>query len=217
MKTVEVTVFEFSELSDTAKKRARQDYVDQPGYPHDNWWTFYDFIECAKCLGIEIGERTFPTRGGKTGSEPSIYFSGFSSQGGGASFEGRYDCKPDAVEFIKKHAPLDEELHRIAEALTALQVRAKFEYGAAISASVTTSRSNYCHSNTMDADVTYVDTDDEAPDVEEDVCKEVTQLMRDFADWMYKELEAQHDWYFSDECVDECLADEDFDEDGDII
>jgi hypothetical protein len=46
---------------------------------------------------------------------------------------------------------------------------------------------------------------------------DVTQLMRDFADWIYKNLEAEHDYLTSDECIDQYLAEEKFDADGDMI
>ena len=43
------------------------------------------------------------------------------------------------------------------------------------------------------------------------------QLMRDFADWVYKTLEAEHDYLISDEVVDEHLAEEKFDVNGLMI
>lgn len=38
------------------------------------------------------------------------------------------------------------------------------------------------------------------------------KLMNDFADWIYKQLEAEHDWLYSDECVDEQLRDQEFED-----
>ena len=55
---------------------------------------------------------------------------------------------------------------------------------------------------------------DEVGEPDEDA---FAQLMRDFADWIYKTLEAEHDWLTSDEVVDEALAEETFDEDGAVI
>jgi hypothetical protein len=46
---------------------------------------------------------------------------------------------------------------------------------------------------------------------------DVTQLMRDFADWIYKNLEAEHDYLTSDECIDQYLAEEKFDSLGQVI
>ena len=59
--------------------------------------------------------------GGGTRQKPCIWFSGFWSQGDGACFEGRYAYAPRASLRIRDYAPRDTELHRIADALQALQ------------------------------------------------------------------------------------------------
>jgi hypothetical protein len=217
----EKTEFTFAELSDSAKDHARDKARYQDVY--DDWWdsVYDDAVTCASLLGIEIGTRSFKTMGGGTGSEPQIHFSGFSSQGDGACYEGSYRYVPEAVKQIKAHAGQDKELHRIAEALTALQVALKLTHNGSGTATATISSgsSNYCHSNTMEFDVS-VDGDDsddcygpEWPAVEEQLCR----LLRDFADWIYRQLEAEHDYLTSDEHIDQYLAELRFDEDGDTI
>ena len=56
-------------------------------------------------------------------------------------------------------------------------------------------------------------------EVAEEETKEVEDIMRSFADWMYRQLEDQHNYYFSDECVDERLREDNmsFRKDGSII
>lgn len=211
-RVIERTVYAFSELSEKAQKYARQVHVEQDDYPHDNWWSFDDFIECAKCLGIEIemgwdtAEKRMPIW-----AKPQIHFS-LGGQGSGASFLGTYRVRADAVDAIFAHAPLDEVLLALATRLTVLQVRAQFAYGKPLYGQVTQRNSNYVHSGSMDTVVdvlgdgeTTIDHDDE---------RELVAILRAFADWMYAQLQAQHDWYFTNDYIDEALVDTDFDERG---
>lgn len=94
MKTKTIELYQYDELSDAAKSRAR------------DWWreasaddTFTaecvldEFEEFAKALGWEIDRA-------KHGSGKAIYYSGFSSQGDGASFSGAWSaarCNPAAM------------------------------------------------------------------------------------------------------------------------
>jgi hypothetical protein len=59
--------------------------------------------------------------------------------------------------------------------------------------------------------------DDEEEVTMESIEDSVTQLMRDFDDYIYSQLEAEHDYLTSDECIDQYLAEEKFDADGDMI
>jgi len=193
----------FNELSSKAKAYARKEFVESPDYPHDGWWVFDDFIECAKCMGIQI-------------KAEDIYFSGFWSQGDGASFEGTYKCEPNAVAKIKAHAPLDQELHRIAEELTIAQVSSKFlDGGSLMGATITTSRSRYTHSGTMECDIQW--TTNEGDQYEGLTGDELIHPFRAFADWIYSQLEKQHEYYYSNEYIDEYLNEYEFDEEGSII
>ncbi len=213
---VERTVFKFAELSERAKERARERWRD--GGQHDEWWeyTYENAAQVAQCLGISISTHSVKLHSGKTRQDPDIFFSGFSSQGDGASWLGRYTYKADAVAAIQAYAPQDEELLRIAQALTVLQMITRLECGRHLEARVTSNDSRYCHSNTMDVEVTYIDEEDgvSPPD---DQDRELTQLLRDFADWIYKQLEAEDECLNSDECIDSQLAEHEFDEDGTII
>ncbi|MFA7254446.1 MAG: hypothetical protein WC107_07930 [Patescibacteria group bacterium] len=99
-------VYKFDELSESAKQKAIEDYR-QDGFYYE-WWdaVYEDARQIGEILGIEID---------------NIYFSGFSSQGDGACFEGKYAYAKGSANGIKGHAPQDEELHRIAKELQILQ------------------------------------------------------------------------------------------------
>jgi hypothetical protein len=98
-------------------------------------------------------------------------------------------------------------------------MRAKLERNEQISANIKTSSSRYCHSGVMTVEIASADAQGESDDEwnSEHDEQEMLEIFRAFADWMYKQLEEQHDFLHSDEHIDECLADESFDEDGFII
>lgn len=96
---IQVTLYQFDELSDKAKDRARQWYRETS----DSDWSEYvleDAAQCAAILGIAI--------------DPGKIYWNF---GDGASFDGTYAVKADAPKAIRDHAPLDETLHQIADDL----------------------------------------------------------------------------------------------------
>jgi hypothetical protein len=110
-----------------------------------------------------------------------------------------YDLAPAK---IRKHAPHDEELHRIADELCLL---ARI-YGP-VYATVSQSSSHYSHSNTMQlGEWEYYDEDaDPAPEVYDHIEETLLQLFRDLADWLYKTLEREYEYLTSDEVVIESL------------
>lgn len=207
-RTIERTVLKFSELSPAAKEKARSAarYRD---VEQDGWWncTYADAIYVASLMGIDIG---------RNGKRPAIHFSGFCSQGDGASFSGWYNHREDAHTKVREHAPKDEELHAIVDGLVVMQTTARLLHGGRLYARVETS-GHYSHSGTMDADVTYVDTEGEAPACSEEVEKDLLALLRRFADWIYEQLETEHDYLTSDKHINEYLSEEEFDEDGSVI
>lgn len=203
----------FQDLSNEAKEAAREKYRDW-NVEHD-WWdsTYEDAVRMAKLLGITISTTTRTSWKGRKYEETEIYFSGFWSQGDGACFKGRYRCEPEAVKKIEAECK-DEELIGIAKELTAIQTRCMLEGGATVSFNITTSGS-YSHSGTMSlGDLEWSDGAVLAPIELEN---ELLALMRRFADWIYGQLESEHEYLTSDECLNELFADMDFDEDGVMI
>ena len=214
----------YDELDDSAKAKAREWYAQLVF--NDSWdWEFvYEDAELmAGLMGIEIDRRAWTNARGYKGSEPCIYFSGFSSQGDGACFEGSYRYKKGAVAAIKKETGFghkrpdgtvgtgDKELIRIATELQAIQRKNFYKLRAAC-----THKGPYYHSYSMSVDVE--DSENKYRDLG-DAEVEVRQLMRDFADWIYDRLEAEYDYLRSDEAVEESiLANEyEFYESGELV
>jgi len=125
---------------------------------------------------------------------------------------------PDAVQKIKSECN-DEELIRIAQELALLQVTRRIKGLEPFSATIKAD-GRYSHSRTMSVALSGWDDDDGmSDDPVAEIEESVTKLMRDFADWIYKQLETEYDYLCSDEYVNEHLEDSDdlFDEDGVMI
>ena len=181
MKTIETTAYHFDELSDDAKEKARDWYRQFVFSESQDWEHVYeDAKECGRLIGIEVDK---------------IYFSGFCSQGDGASFEGSYKYQNGAAKSIRQHAPQDTELHRIADQLQEVQKRHFYRLMAYCQ-----HQGHYQHSGCMSVDVE--DSEDQYEDIG-DAEDEITDLLRSFADWIYSQLEKEYDYQMSDESVDE--------------
>ena len=201
MREVTVKLFQFDELSDKAKEKAR------------NWWrqceaeSFSSDGEltesaetAAKLLGIDLKTRPVPLHGGGTRYEPYIWWQ-LHVQGSGASFEGSYSYRKGSVKAIKAEFG-DAEIQRIAQGLADLQKKHFYRLTASIKAD-----SRFVHSGGMTI---------ENDDASGETIGELRELLRDFADWIYKGIDAEYSSRMEDEYIDESIrANEyDFREDG---
>lgn len=182
MEIIQTEVYTFDELSDGAKEKAR-DWWREAAL-HDAWWegVFDDAKTIAALFGLDI-ER--------------VFFSGFSSQGDGACFEGDYRYKKGGLAAVKAYAPLDTELHRIVKALQETQRRAFYKLTATAK-----HRGHYNHSGCMAIDAYHVD--DQWRDIDS-LAEGIKESMRDFADWIYRQLEREYEYQNSDEQVDDII------------
>lgn len=190
--TREITVYQFDELSDKAKEKAREWY--RAGQLDYDWWdsVYDDADKIAAIIGIDIDHKDKHT--------PAIYFSGFCSQGDGACFEGSYRYKKGWRKELAEYAPKNEhnaEIWQIAEALQAVQARQFYKLEATCR-----HHGHYQHSGCMSVDVGHAD--DRYRDVG-DAEDELRDDLRAFAGWIYDSLESEHDWLTTDEQVDESI------------
>jgi hypothetical protein len=208
VRTIEQTVFKFSELTDSAKEKARE------------WWRTSEDIDLdhviddaaivADLFGLDIRKKTIRLMNGKTRAEPAVYWSGFWSQGDGASYEGDYSYCKGALAAIVSYAPTDTALHDIVRRLQRVQARNFYRLTASI-----TQSGRYVHEMTMRFDVSRTD---DAPVSDNDI-EELSDCLRDFARWVYRALETEWEYQASDEVVDELLDVNgyEFDEEGRIV
>jgi hypothetical protein len=180
MQVIETTVFSFDELNDRAKEKARDWFKSTDFFYAD--YVIDDVKEVAAHLGIDIDR---------------IFYSGFSSQGDGACFEGFYKYKSGWRNELKGYAPKDAELMRIGEALQKAQARHFYNLVASCK-----HRGHYYHSGCMDVGVEH--SDDRCRDLQS-IEDDVVQALRDFADWVYKMLMEAYDWTSADEQVDDSI------------
>ena len=204
-KQVVSTVYSYKELSEQAKEKARDWYRD--GNLDYDWWE--SVYEDAKTIGAFLGWTI-----------DDIYFSGFSSQGDGACFEGHWSLDTVSLKKLQAHAPSDKDLHKIGadfqELVSLNQHRRKLarlegveDVYEAPSGSVKQS-GHYSHKGCTDFSVDNMDP------ASEDTLIEIS---RDFMDWIYDQLEKEHDWLQADEQVAESIManDYEFDEDGNRV
>ncbi|MBS0482844.1 MAG: antitoxin of toxin-antitoxin stability system [Proteobacteria bacterium] len=196
---IETTVYRLDELSDAAKDNARAWYRED-GFDYD-WYdsVFEDFQRIAEILGICLKTRSVRLMGGGTWQQPQIAFTGFWSQGDGASYQAFYAFRKNATREIREHAPQDTRLHAIADDLLAIQRRNFYQLRADVS-----HRGRYSHEYCMAISVerdspTWQDMTADAEDA-------VIEALRDLARWLYRQLEREYQYLSSDEAVDETIT-----------
>ena len=183
--TVETKVYPFSELSDDAKQTAL-DKLRETCHDYE-WWDFIfdDAKAIGKLIGIDI---------------TNIYFSGFSSKGDGACFEGNYEYNKNSVVLVKEYAPQDEELHRIVSELAAHQRKRLYQIRASVKHS-----GHYSHRFCTQIDVDFENHFAVGDSYDSEVEADIIELLRDYMHWIYKRLEAESDYMMSDEAIIESI------------
>ena len=199
---IKTTVYTIDELSEKAKAKAREGYIVDVLNNVVQWYEadFHDFENICKILGITLDpEPTRPKQpAGTSGASPCIWFTGFSSQGDGACFEGRWKHIPETCRGIRDYAPLDERLHEIAETLAAAQKQNGDELYATM-----THHGMYYHERCMRIDIQRDSNDDSEPtDGSEET---VSEALRDLARWLYRKLETTYEHETSDSVADEAI------------
>lgn len=218
--------FAFADLDKRAKERAREQVREWRGEDWDGQDTTEDAVQCGRELGIYIETK-------------DVCWSGFWCQGSGASFSGTYHYSADAQRAIKAHAATDETLHAIADDLHAWAnpPRTSFLGGEltlcegawstagedTIPGATIRQSGREVHSGSMSVELDDPERDDEerAPEgsywwdvVERE--KELLAIMRRFADWIYRQLEAEYEYQTGDEAVDEECNDRQWTEEGEL-
>ena len=181
VETITRNLFQFDELSEEAKEKAR-DWYREFLYMDDYEFDFVidDAKAVAALMGIEIDK---------------VYYDISYSQGSGACFEGTYSYKKGSVKAVKKFAPQDEELHRIAEALQSIQKKNAYKLEASVK-----QVGRYSHANSTEIDVDLVDSNKVLRMEDFDATRE---LLRDFMNWIYRQLQKQDEYINSNESIDE--------------
>lgn len=201
---VSILVYRLDELTSRAKEAARAWYRDSQFA--DDWHdaVYEDFQRICEILGVALKTRVVPLIRGGSRQDPCIYFSGFSCQGDGACYEADYAYRRGSAAEIRTYAPKDDELHRIADALTALQRRNFYRLHAEIR-----HRGRYYHEHCMTVSVERCTRHShEFPGL--DTEELLTELLRALARWLYRQLEQEYRHLTSDCEVDTAITCNDY-------
>lgn len=179
---VEIEVFSFDELSESAKDRAREWY--RQGIEFDT----IDIIECtildaAKLLGITIDRR-------RTG-----YAIDWNTNPVGAAFVGSWRASDVKLGAIQKEWPKESVLHVIARDLEAVAAEFPDAY-----ADCDTGRGCFQRVEAYAND----DSDDPATDADR-AAQSIVDALQSFAHWMATTIAAEYEYQYSDECVNESI------------
>lgn len=178
-----ITVYTIQDLAGAARARALE-WLAQ-GAMTGKWWdaTEADVTTLGALFGLTITD---------------LSFSGFWSQGDGASVTGSYQHKAGALRAVKRHAPKDTELHSIVAELTAIAKRNRYQ----LSANISRISHQYSHPNTVE-----VETDQERVEGDGGNRGALAETLRDFMRWIYGQLEAEHTYQTSEQaCIDSADA-----------
>ena len=193
MNIVEIKTFKFSELSEKAKQVAIDQYRNDEFYPFDDWHDFIksDFHEILELIGFYNIDSCF---------------SGFCSQGDGASFTADYTYKKGCLNAVKNYAPNDNELHSIVKGIVSHQKDNDYK----LECIITHSGSIYSHSNTMRFD--WSKNGDSYFDWKNIFVEdEIEQLFKGLADWYYSKLYNEYEYVMSDEHIIENIESNEYD------
>ena len=193
---LETTVFQFDELSERAKERAREWF--RTASADDSFWhecVIDDAKECLRLAGFTVDK---------------VYFSGFWSQGDGACFVGSWyarDTQP--VKAMRAHAPKDKELRRIAAEMRAI-ARLRPDAGMLVDHSGRYSH-EHCTSFSVDCESPlYQDGKRRskeqwaAIDARDAAIEErIIECSRDAMRWIYRALKREWEYQNADAQVDE--------------
>lgn len=212
--------FQFKDLDDKAKERAREK-MSEWQVDHSWWEHIYDdAVHAMATISIEVGEKANRTAAGQIIKDPSIWFSGFGSQGDGCSFEGvLYVARlKECTVKAKAYAPLDTDFHALAlraegifDTIIVEQVRQRM---------LSVEDHPDCHeaatfliSSGPRGHTTELNYGSGIPIELE---KTIDSWLKDVAAWIYDLLEKEYDHLISEESLNAACEGYTFDEGGEI-
>jgi hypothetical protein len=204
------TVFSYSELAPRAQRHAREQYSQTMAEcfgPDDLEHVITDAVQCGALMGIDLEQRTARLMNGNTRAAPSVYWSDLNGNGS-AYFDSQWRASACDAAKLRAHAPMDKELHAIADQLQALASAYPGAFG-----STETGR--------RDVMGYAFDSGEECDDIERTRAEwdalhaehaahtdAFESAMRDFAHWIHSQLVAEYEYQFSDAAIAERMVDD---------
>lgn len=196
-------VYFFDELDEKAKEKARDWYREGP-FDYELWDSDFEAaVTAGKLLGIELASHRVPGMDGKFNTHPTIYFSGFASQGDGACFEGVWRASGmKTLRALQAEFGTDKELYRIHRELRAV-TRKHPE-----AATWVKHTGRYAHEHSVSYTHEFGSHEDR-PNLKEGE-ETIEEALRDFMRWIYRGLETEWDYLNADEQVDDTIRANDY-------
>lgn len=186
---ISITVYQYDELSEKAKEKARVWYAE--GAWCDATWAEYtvnDFVEVAKRLNIDIAQRSYRTFGGEQKSEPEV---NWDSAPWRLAFKGAWSANGFDANKVTEWAPQDEKLREIAAQLRAVAEKA----GADLVVDCSVSRDCWPQFEASG---------------EVDLSDEVEEPLKALCRWGAANLESEWDYQHSRESIEEAIRANDY-------
>ncbi len=201
MRMILIPVYKYAELPENIKGAVREKWREWT--TQDRWYdqTYQHIQEVGEALGIEFDSKGV--------DRPAIYFSGFSSQGDGACFEGKYAYAKQAPKRIAELCGAESPMIDLATRLAAAQKKHFYKITA------TVRHAGYYQNSANTA----VDVEVNGNVAERDLEHSIMMLLREFMDWSYSELENEYNYLTSDAEIEQQIndANHEFTADGRIV
>lgn len=185
----EYTVYSLDELSEEARKKAIEDYRQGS----------------AECMNLDCETSEMKRLLIMFGfNDVNLYYSGFWSQGDGASFVGGYRHVAGGLKAVKEEfaGTWFKDVIEYLELLEAINKKCFYSLIYRID-----SRGNYCHANTMN--IHYIEDYRGNRDFSK-YENELLEYVRGIANTFYRMLEKAYDGYLSDESLIQNIEDNEY-------
>lgn len=196
--TTTINAYSFDELDKEAQRQAVKDALqshDPMIYNSTQEAVLEDAAQCGEVIGIHIA---------KEGRDP---YKAFWDYGNVFYFDGWYEHAPGSIRAIRQHAPLDADLHAIADELWKVQRRHQFKLKCDINEDpardtqyATAFECSHCH----------VFDDPMSHDWPHDVMFVMQEQAEAFSKWVLKNLHRELEYRQSDEFIIEHIKDNDY-------
>lgn len=206
-RVVEKTVYQYDELSESAKEKARDWYCQGIG---EDWSPDYDdFTTCAEAIGITMDTRSVKLMGGGTRQDPDITYS-IGHQGEYAAYKGSWEYSPTALEDLHAHCQ-EGDLETIVNELVRANTMAVLMGFSELRGTI-----QFNHHGTMEI-TAFGDTKGDEDELPPNLGDIVTEQLAGFAQWMLKQMKADYEGQFERESVEDTITANayEFDEEGD--
>ena len=208
---IEKTVYQFSELSDQAKARAR-DWYRSTADSSDLENVVDDFASIADTLGLQLSTHPVKLMNGTYRCDVDVNYRVAYCQGDYAAFDGTWRYNKGCRQALRAYAPVDSVLHSIVDQWAALQKR--YFYRLAVDC-----RSGRSSQGVGDIYRQAFGRYDDDQTVDGDIEREAANIVDRLSDWLYTQLRNEVDYQNSDDQVDESITVNgyEFDENGERV